>query len=199
MYGHETTKTHPMDLTRWRPLAYRKKIRLLWIGSAAFLVAAFRIAVLPTVESCMEYIALSQKLDASAATAGRSADMREELERFERQSAVYRTDSTRADPLLSRLAPLCGRYGVVIDALMPSVEERQESYRLITRPVRLQGDYASLVRVIHALEHQAGVGKLACVQFSLQEDMLRGRRLLYADCFVQQLREPPASEPQPSE
>ena len=168
-------------------LSYRKKYRLLWVGTFVLFLIACQISLQPTWKAYSRYHTFSEQGQQETPAAERLIQLRRELEKAEAYMATYRTDSTLTDPLLTGLTPLCRTYGVRIDALTPTREEPMGNHTVIIRSIRLQGNYLSLLKVIHHLEYRLRAGRLASVQFIVQEDLLRGKKILYANCYLQQL------------
>jgi len=183
-------------LPYWKGLSYRRKHRLLWVLTGIFGLIAYQLAIAPTLQAYLRYQTLTELVGQGTSAPGKLQQLRQELSRASAYTVTDRADSNRTDPLLTGLAPLCRRHGVRIDALVPARQEAMGTHSVVTRLVRLQGNYLALVQVIHQLEHQLQAGRLASVQFTVQEDLLRGKRLLYADCYLQQLRESGEAEQQ---
>ncbi len=173
----------------WQSLSFQTRNRVLWIGAGVFLLIAYQMAFQPTLEAYQTYRRLSAQLQSSGSSAAQMQHTKREMAQFEQYLASYRTDSSRTDPLLSGLTPLCRKHDVRIQALLPAQEEQQEDYQIITRPVRLQGKYISLLKVIHGIEYQLKVGRLSSVQFRLEEDPISRKKNLYAECYIQHLKE----------
>ncbi len=173
----------------WQALPYRKKNQFLWLAAGLFLLLAYRVAISPTVEAYGHYRELTGQMQSASAAPERLTALGQELRQAERFLVTGQADSSRTDLLLAGLAPFCQRQGVRIEALPPAQAEKRDNYRIVTRSVRLAGSYANLVQVIYHLEHRLRAGRVASVQFSVREDLLRGTRTLYADCYLQQLHQ----------
>jgi|GEM_PF-4688123 len=176
-------------LPYWKALSYQRKHRVLWILTGIFGLIAYQLAITPTLQAYLRYQTLTELVGQGTSVPGKLQQLRHELSRASAYTVTDRTDNNRKYPLLTGLAPLCRRHGVRIDALVPARQEPLGNHSVVTRLVRLQGNYLALVQVIHQLEYQLQAGRLASVQFTVQEDLLRGKRLLYADCYLQQLHE----------
>ncbi|MDJ1501251.1 hypothetical protein [Xanthocytophaga agilis] len=177
------------NLLNWKSFSYQKRYRLLWFVVVIFLWIAYTIAISPTIEAYQHYQDLARKAAQGSSAPDQLARLHQEMQRANAYMVSEGADSNRTDPLLAGLTPLCRKYGVRIDALLPAKEEQKNNHIIVTRSVRLQGDYLSLVQIVHRLEYELETGRLASVQFSVQEDIFHQKRTLYAECFLQQMYE----------
>ncbi len=87
--------------------------------------------------------------------------------------------------ILVQVTELCEELGVTINSY-PEIHENQESsFKIYTTYLELQGDFKSILKLIHSLETDVKAGRVSSVNFQLKENKKNKQEYLVAEVYLQ--------------
>lgn len=168
-----------------KKLTIQQKNRLLLAGAALACMIVYAYAVRPTIALHDECRGIQLQLDSSAGAPARMQQLQQELKELENNPAENNGVSMH-EQLLDVVANYCEKNDLVLRDFAPPVVYRQQELIVETHPVKVEGNYIALLKLIRHLE-KTNKGKVVSVDFLSKRDNKTQTLSLTATIYMQDI------------
>lgn len=167
-----------------KTLTWKKKNRLLLIGALLLLWIVYAFALRNTIDARSECRTLQAKLDSSAGAPQRLTQLKDELAALD--AITCDSGNSVHEQLLGVVTNYCGQHGLTLRDFAPPVRYRSDAWTVETHPVTVEGNYISLLQLVHRLEQEKN-GKVVSVVFHSKRDNKTQALALLVTIYVQNI------------
>ena len=167
-----------------KTLTWKKKNRLLLLGVVLLLWTVYTFALRNTISARSECRTLQAKLDSSADAPQRLLQLKEELRELE--TITSDSGSSVHEQLLSVVTNYCEQHQLTLRDFAAPVRYHSEAWTVETHPVTVEGNYISLLQLVHRLEQEKN-GKVVSVDFHSKRDIKTQSLALLVTIYVQNI------------
>jgi hypothetical protein len=161
------------------------KNKMLVAGLIPLMWMIYAFALKPTFELRNEYNKLQLQLDSSAGAPARMQQVESELKKLESEIEESNTVSFH-EQLLDQLTNYCRKNELILRDFAPPVIYHVQEMRVETHPVKVEGTYVQLLKLVHYLE-KTKKGKVVSVDFFSKRDSKTQILSLTATIYVQNI------------
>jgi hypothetical protein len=167
-------------------LTYRQKNKYFVYGFLLAVIVVYLLAIRNTVSLWNENSKLSHSILAQQSSQQKFDQIKNRSVELDGQINKYFTDSTSHDELLLKsVSELCQQEKVLLKD-MPIIEKSKEgNYHIFTNKITIEGNYHGLLKVLHQLETQRNIGRIASADFKTYVDHKKKKEILMLIIYIQ--------------
>ncbi|MCU0436186.1 MAG: hypothetical protein MUC87_22205 [Bacteroidia bacterium] len=150
-------------------LSWKRKNQLLLAGAVALLWIVYSYAVTNTLNARRDCQKLQQRIDSAASAPQQLAALRAQMEQLKNTTGVSDSSAAAHEKLLDIVTHYCEQNNLVLRDFSPAVNFVQQDWSVDNHPVTVEGNFSSLLRLVHHLEGQEG-GNVISTEFRSRRD-----------------------------
>jgi hypothetical protein len=173
----------------FRDLTYRQKNLLLLVSAFIFLLIVWQAAIKKTLGIRSDVNELANTMVIQNDASGQMPQLNKKLETINGYLRKYTSDSIRDQQfVMSRLSELCHRFNVTLKNFPQPFSTRENSLSLDTNIIETEGSFANLLKLVHALETDANIGRIASARFLTTVDPRTRKTVLTLTIYLQNIK-----------
>lgn len=167
-----------------------KEIKQRWLlfalGILLFSILSYKFALINTLELLNKYA--EQTIVNSDVSVNNFSLSTKEAEKVSKYLSKYKTDTLRIHKnLLDSVNTMCNKYNCKITAFPISFTTSEFNYVVLNNTIELEGNYFSLLKIIHSMENSSFYGKINACKFYVLDDLRNKKRTLRLQLYLQHL------------
>ncbi len=115
-------------------------------------------------------------------------DLRAELAAYnKRLSYISKLDTSNQSRLVSVISSFSSEHAVHIHFMPAAMIDTSGAYTLETNTIQFEGDFKESLKLLYAIEQEAGLSKIVSLNFEVKEDLSNQKRKLYTTAYFQNI------------
>lgn len=173
----------------FKKLTYKQKNKFLIIGSIAFFILSYFVAISKTVDQVSQHFELQEKAELSKKAPEEIKRYKEELQHIEQIFGNNTEDEFLfQDSLLAFVTPFCEHNGILVRSFPAPHKINASGFEIQTTVFVVEGSFIKLLRLVYELEQKHKVGRLAAVDFESEENKKTKQLRLKATLYLQNFK-----------
>ncbi len=169
-----------------KTLSYKHKTWLLYILLILLVYLLHQKVFSGTVALINNTSEFAQKMELSGSNSFSStAELKAELEQYNTVSVISSDTANPANEVLNFVSAKAEAHQVTIESFEPATTFELNNYQINNFPVRLSGDFISLLTVIDLMETKLQIARIASLRFYTVEKNNANETKLYAELSLQ--------------
>jgi hypothetical protein len=170
-------------------LSYKKKNKILLFAGAILLLIIYNMSIKKTIALYSNNKQMKQKLEMAATAPMMANKLEKQLSQMERKIGKQnKTGQDQAQALLELVTNYCQDNKIVLREFPEPVSVIKGDLLISTTPFVVEGDFASLLKLVYLLEQKANLGKIASVHYMTKKDMRTKEFALTATIYIQNVK-----------
>jgi hypothetical protein len=92
--------------------------------------------------------------------------------------------------LIEKVSEFCKNHDLLLSEMPRKHLYRKEGFTIATYPIRVEGAFSDLLRLLHEMEHHSSAGKLCSMIFESKYILRENRRKLFGIYYIQSVEKP---------
>lgn len=164
---------------------YKQKYQLLLGGIALFLVIAYSLAFDKTWTAYQTTNQLQQQLSSAGQAWQQIENYQEQLKQLEsEQNNQFFTQNY----LFQKVTSFCQENKLAIQEMPESIVYKQQDVKILHNPIKVEGTFVPMVRLLYNLEQKEQLGRVVSVEFNLGKNYQSRQSELTAHIQLQNIQ-----------
>jgi hypothetical protein len=164
----------------------KKRWLLLALGILLFSILSYKFALHNTIKLINNYT--EQRVVQSDVNINNFSVSTKEAEKISEYLSKYKTDTMFIHKnLLDSVNTMCNKYNCKISSFPNSYTSTEFNYLLLNNTIELEGNYFSLLKIIHKIENSGFYGKINACKFYVLDDLRTKKKSIRLQLYLQHL------------
>lgn len=164
---------------------YQQKYKLLLGAIALFLVVAYWLAFSKTWQAYQTSAALEQQLS----SAGQAwQDIESYQQQIQQLEAQQNNQSFTQNYFFQKVTSFCQEQQLAIQDMPESRVYEQQDVEILHNPLKVEGQFIPMVRLLYHLEQEEQLGRVVSVEFNLGKNYQSRKEELTAHIHLQNIQ-----------
>lgn len=171
-----------------RKIPYRFQLNFLLIGSLVFAIAVYQLNIRSTVSLYLECKNLELKKKEAQTAPIKMKQMKTRLLKLESLIQNGKEKISPRDQLLEIVTAYAQKNQLVLKEIPKINQIKEKELEVELDRFEIQGNFVSLLKLIHQLEQKEKVGKIASVEFNLKNNNVTKQANLTSLIYIQNIK-----------
>lgn len=173
-----------------RNLTYKKKNQLLIIVSVLALYLIYVFAVKKTIAAYSEYNTAEKQIELAVNAPAMAAQLQSQLLQMDSKIGKQNLNGQNTEQaLLELITNYCQNNHAVLREFPETTIAKQGDLFIETNQFVVEGEFASLIKLVYILEQKNKLGKIASVRYQLKKDLKTKEMALTAAIYLQNVKQ----------
>lgn len=164
---------------------YQQKYRFLLIGIVFFVVVAYWLAFSKTWTAYQASTQLEQQLS----SAGQAwQDIESYQQQIQQLEAQQNNQSFTQNYFFQKITAFCQEHQLAIQDMPESMVYEQQDMKILHNPLKVEGAFVPMVRLLYHLEQEEQLGRVVSVDFNLGKNYQSRKEELTAHIHLQNIQ-----------
>ncbi len=170
-------------------MTYRQKNKLLIAGLIAGACIIYMLSIKKTLTLISDVHDYEQKINQAKDAPAQSKQLEEQITAIDRQIGAFSSgNENKQQSLLDVVTAYCQSSGAILREFPEARENNEDAFIIATNYFVVQGNFSSLLSLVHLLEQHSVPGKIVSVDYSLKKDLKTREMALTATIYLQNIR-----------
>lgn len=171
----------------WKNISYRKRVLYLLTGGFVFLLIIYFGSIKKTIalyNSCSE---LKEQLTSIVDAPKQIAFYQKKQKETENKVGTISSQGNSHEKILEKCGQYCLKNNLTLRDYPSSFEFKTQNYLIETSSIEIEGGFINLLKLLHNLELDKGLGLISSVSFEAIKDNESNKKVLFEKIYIQNI------------
>ncbi len=174
---------------RLKHISYKQKLRLLVVGSLLFLIGCYQLAIKNTIHAYNENRNTEVAIAGSATALNNIAAYNAKLAMYNENLGSFEfNDQVNHEDAFAKITAYCGLHKIKVAAIPDLSINKHPEFDVYTSEIVVQGDFISLLKLVHWLEQKEKVGRISAIHFFKKKEKRSKKQKLNVRIYIQNIK-----------
>ena len=170
-------------------LTYKRKNLLLGVAAVLLVFIVYSLGVSKTIKAYHDYSDAKARMEMAQNAPLMAAQLERELILMDAKMGTTKAfKQNTAETLLNLITNYCQSNHAVLREFPRTTIDMQGDLTIETNQFVLEGNFATILKLIYNLEQKNKIGKVASVKYQLKKDFKTKEMVLTASVFIQNIK-----------